>query len=175
MDEAKELFLKYIGNSFQMHRDGVLDIYRKYNIDSKIENEWLNEYYSELIEKMKSSESPDKFWLICEVIKVTKSTNRLEYLMDIINLCIVNWDTFERLRIAEEIQGLIEFFSKNYKEQSSEILKYKNIALDIFNSVIHEQVVISKDARQKVALEKVLSEENLKIRAVNGLRDLLKY
>ena len=175
MDEAKELFLKYVGNGFHMHRDGVLDIYRKYNIDSEIEKEWLNEYYSELIEKLKSSESPDIFWLICEVIKATKSTNKMEYLMDILNLCIVNWDSFERLRIAEEIQELIEFFSKNYNEQSSEILKYKNIAIDIFNSVIHEQVVISEDTRQKVALENVLSEENLRIRAVNGLRDLLKY
>ena len=47
--------------------------------------------------------------------------------------------------------------------------------MDIFNSVIHELVVISKDTRQKVSLENVLSEENLRIRAVNGLRDLLKY
>jgi len=175
LDEAKELFLKYLGNGFHMHRDGVLDIYRKYYIDSEIEKEWLNEHFYELIEKLKSSESTYIFWLLCEVIKVTKSANKIEYLMDNVNLCIVNWDSFERLRVAEEIKGLIEFFSKNYKEQSSEILKYKNIAIDIFNSVIHEQVVISEDTRQKVALENVLSEENLRIRAVNGLRDLLKY
>lgn len=176
MDEAKELFLKYIGNGFHMHRDGVLDIYREYNIDSEIEKEWLNEYFSELIEKLSSSKSPDIiFSRICEVMKATKSSIKMDYLMNILNLYITNWDTFERLRIAEELKDLIKFFSKNHREQSSEILKYKDIAIDIFNNVIHEKVVISEETRQKVALEYVLSDENLRIRAVKALNDLLKY
>jgi len=174
--QAKELFLKYIGNGFQMHRDRVLDIYREYNIDSEIEKEWLNEYFSELIEKLSSSKSPDIiFSRLCAVLQATKSSNKMEYLMNILNLYITNWDTFERLRIAEELRDLIKFFSNNHREQSSEILKHKNIAIDIFNSVFHEQVLISEETKQKVVLEYVLSDENLRIRAVKGLNDLLKY
>jgi len=173
LNEAKELFIKYVGSHYQMERVGVLDKYRKYNINFEIEKGWLNEYFTELIEKLDSSESPDIiFSRLCNVMKATKSSNKMEYLMEVLNLNITNWDSFIRLRIAEELQDLIDFFSKNYKEQLKEILKFKNIALDIFKSIIHEQIVISEETRKHVALEDILNEKNLKKRAELGLKRL---
>jgi len=171
LNEAKELFLKYMGSYFQMHRDGVLDKYREYNIDFEIEKKWLNEYFFELIEKLNSSKSPDIiFSRLCNVMKATKSSNLISCLMEVSSLCITNWDSFVRLRIAEELQDLIEFFSKNYIDQSSEILKYKNFVIDIFKSIINEQIVISVETRQHVTLEDISSDENLRKRTENRLK-----
>lgn len=171
MNEAKELFLQYMGSYFQMYRDGVLDKYRIYNIDVEIEKEWLNEYFFELIDKLISSKSPDIiFSRLCNVMKATNSYNLITSLMEVSSLCITNWDSFVRLRIAEELQDLIEFFSKNYIEQSKEILKYKNFVIDIFKSIINEQIVISEETRQHVTFEDILSDENLRKRAENRLK-----
>jgi hypothetical protein len=45
---AKELYTRFLGSSFNMHREGVLEEYKKFEILRETEIEWLNDVVVEL-------------------------------------------------------------------------------------------------------------------------------
>ena len=171
MNEARQLFLKYDGSYFHMDRDGELDKYREYNIDVDTEKQWLCEYQLELIEQLQLGKSSDViFSRVCSLMRAAKCDDNVEHFINATNKNLNSEDSFVRLRIAEELQDLIEFFSTNSNGSSKKILKYKSMAVEILQNITFEPIVISEETRQNVAFEDTLKDENLRKRAEARLK-----
>lgn len=53
-NNAKDIFIKYSGNQFQMKRDGKLEEYESFNISNENEFLWIKEYINKFSIKLDS-------------------------------------------------------------------------------------------------------------------------
>lgn len=173
MQEAKKILLKYHGSYFQMHRDGELDKYKNYNVDSDTEKKWLYEHKIELIERLRLHKSADiSFSQTCRsifnIMKITKSDECAENLINIIKENLSKADSFIKLIIAEELQEIIEFFSANCSNSFKKISNYKSLVDDILQEIIYHQITISEDTKKNIAFEDTLENETIRRRAMQS-------
>lgn len=173
MNEAKEIFLKYGGSYFHMERDGQLTKYKDYDIDERTEKVWLREYQEEIIAQLLAGNSIDVYLTrLCSVMRQIKDDEYLEMLFNTLEESLKNADTFIKLRIAEELQEVINYFDTNNIGDMKKLANYKNLTIDILRKVISEPIVISENTRKNVAFEDTLRAENIRHRAEQTLKEL---
>lgn len=84
LNKAKELFISYGTNKFQMSREGVYDEYRSYGITKEQENEWLTELLEEEIAEFDINDY-HSFYLLLYVIQTNCNKEYLQKVLDHIN------------------------------------------------------------------------------------------
>lgn len=99
----------------------------------------------------------------------------MEHCINVTNKNLKAENSFVRLRIAEELQDLIEFFTTNSNGSSKKILKYKSMVIEILQNITLDPIIISEETRQKVAFEDTLKDENLRKRAEARLKRFDKH
>jgi hypothetical protein len=115
MDEqaqrAKDLFTLYRGSFFQMHRDGVLEEYKKFEIERQIEVDW----YIELIDKFTTELSIRDWEAITSLESLAKyypDPRILENVIAFVSLHIMGADSIVKLMYAEKLMDLIQSLKK---------------------------------------------------------------
>lgn len=172
MNEAKEIFFKYGGSYFHMERDGQLTKYKDFNVDESMESLWFKEYQEEIITQIQNGKSIDiSLTRLCRVMRQTKDDEYLETLFTTLSTILKSADTFVRLRVAEELQEVINFFLINGIGDIDKLENYKSLTIDILRKVISQPIVISEATRKKIVFEDTLQEDSIKVRAEQKIRE----
>lgn len=105
---AENLFYKYNGSYYAMSLDGLLDIYKNFNVDKNTEKKWINNIKIELITNLKEDlkENKDIYQYFSNFIKLALSDNDFIYFSDVIDYIkdnIKNVNDFEKLLISEKV------------------------------------------------------------------------
>ncbi len=114
INNAKEIFLKYGGNFFQMERDNKYEYYKMFAITKEQEYEWINQYQKNLLTAIVNEKYVgNDFLKLSESLRITCFLENFdEFLRTIIinNYC----DTFSMIRVSEEVVDIAdELMAKN--------------------------------------------------------------
>lgn len=101
---ARELYFRYGGSLFHMQREGDLEEYKSYKIETHLEKSWQLEYQKSLINNFDNSLLADSsFMRLCDSIRQCKDLKSATNLAAIIEQKMDRFDSFTALRIGEEI------------------------------------------------------------------------
>ncbi len=172
MNTAKDIFFKYYGSYFYMQRDGQLTKYLSYNIDKNTEKMWGREYEEELIEKIRKGTSVDDYMFILYNLMIEIGDYEcLVHFFTILEEVLEQSDSFIKILIAESLQKIIKNFMRNNIGDRKKLDDYRNITINIFRDVTTQPIVLSEETRKKTFAFDVLSEENLRKRAKEGIKE----
>jgi hypothetical protein len=118
LDRAKELYFNYLGNKFQMMRDGVSEEYYKYDITEIQEKEWMDEIFDNELKKMNINDvnSFSSIYLILRFSSQIINQNLQKVTGFVMkNECNVT-DTIKFLIFSQKIIEIIDFYLENNNE-----------------------------------------------------------
>lgn len=108
---AKELFDLYRGHFFQMHRDGVFEEYKTYEIDSQIEMDWYTEWIDNYTNQL-SIRDWDAITSLESLAKYYQDSRILDHVIAFASRHIMGADSIVKLMYAEKLMDLIKSLTK---------------------------------------------------------------
>ncbi|NRF93010.1 hypothetical protein HQN89_18705 [Paenibacillus frigoriresistens] len=108
---AKELFDLYRGHFFQMHRDGVFEEYKKYEIESQIEIDWYNEWIDTCTNHL-SIRDWNAITSLESLAKYYQDSRILDNAIAFASRHIMGADSIVKLMYAEKLMDLIKSLKK---------------------------------------------------------------
>ncbi len=173
---AKEIFMKYYGNHYQMDREGEYSYYKSYNISKKQEKKWIKECNKKLLPKIKKEDFVGtSFLVLSDIIQRSKDFDYLRLLLDEVEIKRDNCDTFSKLRMAEELYSIYETFVNIDNKTTKVLLKTKKLVLDILKEITFEPITIASYYKNLGYLNDLLTEEKIKNRIHRHLTDFEKF
>jgi len=161
-ENAKQLFFDYACSHYYMFHDGVEEEFKKYNISEIQEQEWRREFIDSWIGKL-SVDDPYP-------LKRLRDTSAQEAISALRNLGFQG-DSYSKLWCANAILDFIKG-SESWAKQGNDA------AIELFDKLATENIVISKEHRTKITLVMMLSlgtftpEAFIRKYAANKLSDL---
>jgi hypothetical protein len=138
-ERAKELYIRFLGHFLNMHKEGLLEEYKRCEIPRELELEWLNEIALEL-----STQLSIRDW---DAISALESLSRnyqdswiVEKVSSFASRNIMSADSLVRMIYAEKLIGIIS----SHKQVISKDLLYEasKVAVQILEDVISQPLVI---------------------------------
>jgi hypothetical protein len=138
---AKELFDLYRGHFFQMHRDGVFEEYKTYEIESQIEIDWYNEWIDTCTNHL-SIRDWDAITSLESLAKYYQDSRILDNVIAFASRHIMGADSIVKLMYAEKLMDLIKSLKKvvsREKRHTAYQLTYKMLEDIILKPLIIDQ------------------------------------
>lgn len=138
---AKELFLASKGSLIRMHRDGVLTVYKQYEIAKETEHEWL----LELVEQMTRELSIMNTLALADLELVARSNPGLgifERIAKFASVQIMSADSIVKLLYAETIVRLYQL----HKPRITDEWRFKSYRLtaDVLEDIIAKPLILDQ-------------------------------
>ncbi|MDC7233462.1 MAG: hypothetical protein PQJ58_09525 [Spirochaetales bacterium] len=162
LTRAKELFMLYRGDFFLMTREGKLQEYKEFKILKQQEIEWINEIVNQIIA---STDLTDSISTLSSIYINYQPNEIINYLSGIVEASI-NYDSFEKVRIAEEIIRI----DRSCKVDKNLFQKLKKDCMVILESIKYEFNIKEKYYKDPT-LTGILTKEKL----VKRVSEALKY
>lgn len=138
-EQAHALFACYLGSAVQMHREGVLDQYKQYEIPRETEIEWFREIVVSCTQQL-SIRDWEAVSRLEALSKNYQSPDIVENTASFASRNIMSADTIVRLMFAESLVGIIR---ANKAVISRELLfSACRTAVKILEAVIAQPLVI---------------------------------
>ncbi|MDF2647253.1 MAG: hypothetical protein K0Q73_3058 [Paenibacillus sp.] len=136
---AKELFDLYRGHFFQMHRDGVFEEYKTYEIDSQIEIDWYNEWIDNYTKQL-SIRDWDAITSLESLAKYYQDSRILDNVIAFASRHIMGADSIVKLMYAEKLMDII----KSSKKVVSREIRYAayQLTYKILEDMISKPLII---------------------------------
>lgn len=158
MDRAKEIFMKYGGSHFHIHRDMMWDEYKSYEVSKATEDEWFKECQENCIAQIKEGDDVSfNMSKVCTIIREKKNTEYLSELVQALEVSINEIDTFRRLVVTEQLAELIRFLELNDIAYPSECIDFIKLSLEEITS---EPMRLS-ESTMKMSLLKIKHIDNM--------------
>ncbi|ULO09065.1 hypothetical protein H1230_10000 [Paenibacillus sp. 19GGS1-52] len=136
---AKELYTRFLGSSFNMHREGVLEEYKKFEILRETEIEWLNEVVVELSKQL-SIRDWDAISSLETLSKNYQDSLIVDKATSFASRNMMSADSIVRLMFAEK---LLEIIRSHKKVISQELLfNACRVVVQILEDVISQPLII---------------------------------
>lgn len=156
---AKELFLQYSGDAFQMERQGVHDEYRGFNIAKETEAEWREDWILRALADM--TERPiadDRYYKLKRLILSGRDLKCFRMFMNYVQDVMGRTDTFSLLLFAEGIAAISLSFKRSrvpgYRDSAAEKLVHQMIEHAANQSVNVDGYYRTVDYLQDILTEK---------------------
>lgn len=147
MDRAKEIFMKYGGCFFHIHRDMMLDEYKSYGVSKETENEWIIECQENCIAQIKDGyDVTFNMNKICTIMREKKNAEYLSELLEALEISVNKIDTFKRLVLTEQVVELVKYLDSNNIADSTECKEFIKRGLQEITS---EPMTISDETMRK--------------------------
>lgn len=143
--KAKEIFITYHGNHFQMEREGIYSEYKKLKITKKQEHQWIHEYQTNLLLRFeKENLTQHCFNNLCTSIRLYKSIDYLKPLAEIVVNKREKLDTFTVLLMAEGILDVVDHFQKSYLRFNKNNIFAKNASINLLKWLLERPITVSE-------------------------------
>lgn len=166
MARAKELFLQYGGDAFQMDRQGVYDEYLAFNIAKDTEAEWREDWILRVLPDM--TERPiadDRYYKLKQLIRTGRDLKCFRMFIDFVLDVMSRTDTFSLLLFAEAIAaislsfkqrrvpGYREWIAKNAILRIIEYVANRNVNVDVYYRTVDylQDILTEKEIRKRFA------------------------
>jgi hypothetical protein len=144
-DRAKEIFIAYHGNHFQMEREGVYSEYKKRKITKKQEHQWIHEYQTKFLLRFEKEDLAQHcFNNLCTSIRQYRSIDSLKQLTEIVVNKREKLDTFTALLMAEGILDIVDRFQKSYLRFNKNTIFAKNASINFLKGLLERPITVSE-------------------------------
>lgn len=126
---AKELFFKYNGSYYLMSREGVLDLYKAFNIPKALEQSWLDEEVLRHLEKIRSNECEKVtgFDNLCSAVRKSGNVGWMQDVTDVFCDVIKEKYDDDAVYAIEIMCETMRFFLVEKKPVKKEMYELLNI------------------------------------------------
>lgn len=166
VERAKEMFLNYDGNLFQMYRDGVSEykLYKSYGISVETEKLWLRDRQNEIFNKFfmtqNIKEKVELFWKYGVVTYENGYTKDYWKLVEYIIANSHNWDSWSMLGVAENIF--------DNRRNTGKKRKAKKIAIKLLKNTLKRPIFVGDDYKIDGELPWYISSEQELLERIKG-------
>jgi len=170
VDEAKKIFCEYSGSYYQMHRDGVYEQYKSYKIPQVVENEWLEEIFTDLRVKIEVEKNKRKLTEYFEKYVFTATQGRdnkaMQYAMELLEIQAPFLDT-------NSLYRWINIILNHYLLKSNLPLKRELVEkmLNLLKNLLEKPIIISEDYKEKGSYPDYLTKEKL----IRNIQNAINY
>lgn len=166
--KAKDLFLKYDGNTFFMAREGDYDAYKSFHIPRETEIGWIRELRVSLLDQLATMPltAPQVSKLIhryLSTISHTKDYSTVSTLIQTIAPRSGEYDSFLKLRCAEDLIRACEYLETNERVPTQAARQF---AERLLQEVLDNPVSIADEWREEPHLPDTFSSDTIKERAL---------
>lgn len=165
---AKNIFIKYRGSHFHMKREGEYEFYKNLGASKEQEEFWAKEMHKDILTKIEYTNSVSslvsKLSEISSSIAQFRDIDNLQLMLDIVESKSKIIDSFSKMRIAEEILGIVETFSNRGAKGDNIISHAKQLAIDILKDLIDKPITVDPSYNNIEYLKDVISEDNIIMR-----------
>lgn len=136
---AKELYTRFLGNFLNMHKEGLLEEYKSFEIPRELELEWLNEIAMEFSKQL-SIRDWDTISALTALSRVYQDNWIVENVSAFAARNIRSADSLVRLMYAEHLVEII----RSHKKVITQDLLFQacKVAVQILEDVITQPLII---------------------------------
>ena len=125
IDRAKKIHFDYLGDKFQMMRDGLYDEYKTYNISDAQEKKWIESIFDDKLNSININDV-NSFSSILLILRFNSEMLK-QNLQKIINFLAHNENLItsklDFLFFSQKIIEIIDYYIDNYKDTDKNLLK----------------------------------------------------
>lgn len=158
INEAELIFNKYLGNHFQMAREGDYESYKVFNITKQQELIWIKNLINEYLQQPLSLNTSSN--IVDLLFKQVENLNYIKYLNSLSNDIIATDDTFMKIVIAESINNKKEYIIKNQRKVLGFITVKNSSPVDVkfLENIISQLLLSAKNNTIKIKKQYITSE-----------------
>ncbi|BBH19343.1 hypothetical protein Back11_06880 [Paenibacillus baekrokdamisoli] len=170
LQRAKELFLTYLGSTVHMHREGIFEEYRSYQVSQPLEAEWFNEMVGAYTKEL-SIMNWQAVERLASIAKHYSEPLILENVIAFVSRHLMSADSMVRLMYGERMIDLI----KNLRKGMPGELLYRayKTTIELLEDVIAKPLVI--DPGHDLQLFQLRDKKALNNRARRSIEELNDY
>ena len=162
---AKEIFLKYAGDVYQMEREGELDDYRALSITSAEEQVWANEFEKTLIDCFCQAGVVDaKVVTFMKLVKDFDSFAEFLAFLSVVENKAPSLDTFTKVRLCEEILDTASFLEKEKNHDKNVLRRAREVVFKLVKLIQNEPITVNPYYRTVPHLPEALGDNRLRQR-----------
>ncbi|WP_139998661.1 hypothetical protein [Paenibacillus paridis] len=167
MQRAKELFTDYFGNYFQMHKNGLLEEYKTYEVTKEAETQWYEEMIANEVKKL-SIRNWDAALQCVSISKNYPDSKIVEQIVAFASRHVMSSDSMVKLMYAELIIEIIKLVKAH---TATELLHkaYKETAI-ILEDIISKPLII--DPGHELHVFGLKDKRSLNLRAANSIESI---
>ena len=174
LEEAKNYFKSMNCSKFMMAREDLnkYESYKALNIPKQLEMEWREEEFLRYYEMLNNNEMNEKIWKIhnrmYDILESTKNINDIRKMSNITKSLIPKLSDFERIIIAETINGrkvesqrsglIYLSFDLGEKELSKD---FADMSLNMLDIIVEDKERKERVKRAKILCNRIKDELNL--------------
>ncbi len=167
--KAKDLFLKYDGNTFFMRREGDYDTYKAFQVPRETEISWIRDLHTSFLDQLAMSPltAPQASQLILRYLTTISYTKDCSTVSTLIQMVApkVEYDSFFKIRCAEEVIEACEYLESNGRIATQAA---RHFAEQLFQEVLDNPISIADEWRHQPHFPDTFNLDNIKRRALNG-------
>ncbi|OCT12285.1 hypothetical protein A8709_31110 [Paenibacillus pectinilyticus] len=168
---AKDIFTQYQGNTIQMHRAGLLETYKAFEISKETEHQWAKELIDRYISEL-SIRDWEAFSRLASLARDFKDIRILTNVVSFVSKHIMSSDSLVKLMVAE---SMIEMLTCLKTAITQDIL-YESLQITkrILDDIMSKPLIL--DPGHELAAFNLRDKKSLNLRAnrsVEALRGLL--
>ncbi|MBP1964376.1 hypothetical protein [Paenibacillus aceris] len=167
LQKAKELFVLYRGNFIHMHREGVLEAYKQFEVGRQVEIDW----YSEMIDAY-AKELSIRNWEAVSglgaLAKYYQDARIVDHVTAFISRQLMGADSIVKLMYAEKLLEIIQT-TKNVIAKEKLYEAYRH-ALRVLEDIIAKPLIV--DPGHELSLFQLKDKKSLNLRARKSIEEI---
>ncbi|OKP75534.1 hypothetical protein A3842_19790 [Paenibacillus sp. P3E] len=138
-EQARELFTRYLGNPIQMHREGVLQQYKQYEVDKETEKQWAEDMIAGYLKQLSIRD-----WEAVDTLETLSrqypNPEMAEKIVSFASRNLMSTDSIVRLRFSENLVGIIRSHKKVLSRE--QLFTACRAAAELLQSVTRQPLVV---------------------------------
>ncbi|MFB9325581.1 hypothetical protein ACFFSY_06550 [Paenibacillus aurantiacus] len=164
LEEAKQLFIRNCGNMIRMHKEGVLQVYKAYEVPKETEAAWTAELIDELVKAL-SILNTNALEELESMYKIGQQPSIYVGILQFASKQVMSADSIVRLAYAESIVRMFKLM----RQSPSKDVHYKSlqVASELLEDVIAKPLVL--DVGRELQIYGLSDKKALNTRARQSL------
>ncbi|AIQ48429.1 hypothetical protein R70723_22805 [Paenibacillus sp. FSL R7-0273] len=167
LQQARELFTRYSGSHIQMHREGVLKMYKEHGISRETEQQWLTELADAYLQQL-SIRNWEAVQALDGLSRQYQSPVMVEKTAAFAERNIMSADSLVRLMYAEGLTGIIRCHKPVIPREL--LFRACRCTVEILEAVMREPLVA--DPGHELQQLGLRDKRSLNLRAKKGIEEI---